>query len=122
LSNGYFFIQGYQISTPSAGRTNLGPFNVPFGTVTNVQELTLGAGTATIAVPSGSQGVCIIPPIGSPPVGVTMKFKTVSGDSGTFISTQQPTEVQWDTANSEVPADIYLVVAGGSITVTVQYL
>jgi hypothetical protein len=52
---------------------------------------------------------------------VTLKMKTVSGDSGTFISTQQPTEIQWDTVNGEVPADLYLVVAGGSIEVVVQF-
>ena len=122
MSNGYFSIQGYQVSTPSAGRTNLGPFNVPFGTITNVQEITISTGTTQIFVQTGTNGVCIIPPIGSPPAGVTLKFKTNSGDSGDYISTQQPTEIQWDTANSHVPSSIYLVVAGGSITLTVQFL
>jgi hypothetical protein len=53
---------------------------------------------------------------------VTLKVKTVSGDSGTFISTQQPTMYEWDVENSEVPANLYLVVAGGSITLGVQFL
>ena len=122
MSNGYFSIQGYQVATPSAGRTNLGPFNIPFGTVTNVQEITISTGTTGIFVPAGTNGVAIIPPIGSPPVGVSLKLKTNSGDSGDFISTQQPSELQWDVTNSHVPAEIFLVVAGGTITLTVQFL
>jgi hypothetical protein len=122
VTNGYFSVQGYQTETANVGRTNLGPFNVPFGPVTEVLTETLSAGTVTIPVPAGSYGVAIIPPIGAPPTGVTLKIKTVSGDSGTFISTQQPTIFEWDTVNTEVPADIYLVVAGGSITVGIQYL
>jgi hypothetical protein len=122
MSNGYFSIQGYQVNTPSSQRTDFGPFNVPFGTVTDVVQYTLAAGTTTIAVPDGTNGVAIVPPIGNPPAGVTLKFKTVLGDSGTFISTAQPSEIQWDEANEQEPANIYLVVAGGSITVTVQFL
>jgi hypothetical protein len=52
VSNGYFSVQGYQTETPSVGRTNLGPFNVPFGPITEVLNQTLAAGTTTIAVPS----------------------------------------------------------------------
>lgn len=81
----------------------------------------LGPGTTTVAVPSGSNGCFIIPPIGSPPGGVTLKHKTVIGDSGEFISTEQPTELAWDTVTPNVPADLYLVVAGGSIEVVVQF-
>lgn len=121
MSNGYFSIQGYQVETAPVGRTNLGPFNVPFGTVTDIATFPLTAGTQTIAVPAGSFGVAVIPPIGSPPAGVTLKFKTVIGDQGTFISTEQPTVIEWDTVNAEVPADLYLV-ASGAITVAVQFL
>jgi hypothetical protein len=122
MSNGYFSIQGYQIETPLVGRINLGPFNVPFSGVGEASQYSQAAGTLSVAVPSGSFGVAIIPPIGAPPAGVTMKFKTVSGDSGTYISTEEPTIVEWDTVNSEVPADMYLVVAGGTIVVGVQFL
>jgi hypothetical protein len=122
VTNGYFSIQGYQTETASVGRSNLGPFNVPFGPVTEVLTETLSAGTATIPVPAGSFGVAIIPPLGAPPAGVTLKVKTVSGDSGTFISTEQPTIFEWDTENSEVPTDLYLVVAGGDITLGLQFL
>jgi len=121
VTTGYFSLQGYQLNTVTAQRTNLGPFNVAFSGVTSVTEYFLTSGTTTIAVPSGSFGVAIIPPIGSPPMGVTLKMKTVSGDSGIFISTAEPTLVEWDTTNSEVPTDLYLV-ASGNITVTVQYL
>jgi hypothetical protein len=121
MTNGYFSVQGYQTET-AVGRVNIGPYNVPFSGVSEVLTDTLAAGTATIPVPSGSFGVAILPPIGSPPAGVTLKMKTVSGDSGTFISTEQPTIIEWDVFNSEVPADLYLVVAGGSITVGIQFL
>ena len=121
MSNGYFSIQGYQIGTATAQRTNLGPYSVPYGGVTFVEEFALTSGTTTIPINSGSSGVAIIPPIGNPPAGVTLKFKTNSGDSGDYISTQQPTLIEWDTVNSHVPANIYLV-ASGNITVSVQYL
>lgn len=121
MSNGYFSVQGYQTETASAGRTNLGPFNVPFGSVTDIATYAMTAETLTIPVPAGSKGVAIIPPIGSPPSGVTLKFKTVSGDSGTFISTEYPSLFEWDTVNTEVPANIYLT-ASGAITVAVQSL
>jgi len=121
VSNGYFSVQGYQIGTATSQRTNLGIFNVPYGGVTFVEGFGLTSGSTTIAINPFSFGVAIIPPIGSPPSGVTLKFKTVSGDSGVFISTAQPTLIEWDTTNSEVPSDIYLV-ASGNITVTVQSL
>ena len=121
MANGYFSIQGYQIATPSASRNDLGPFNIAFGTVDWGQQFALTAGTTTIAVPDGTAGVCIIPPIGAPPGGVTLKFKTVSGDSGTFISTAQPSLIEWDEANEQEPANIYLV-ASGNITVDVRFL
>ena len=122
MSTGYFSIQGYQVETPLGGRVNLGPFNVPFSAVTDVQQFTITSATQTIAVPSGSFGVAIIPPIGAPPSGVTLKIKTVLGDSGIFICTEEPTVIEWDVHNTEVPADIYLVVAGGTITLAVQFL
>ena len=121
MSFGYFTVQGYQTGTPSGGRINLGPFSIPFGNANVVQEYALTAGSTTIPVPATSEGVAIIPPIGSPPAGVTLKQKTVSGDSGEFISTEQPSLIQWDTVNNEVPANLYLV-ASGNITVTVQFV
>ena len=122
MSNGYFSVQGYQVETPTTGRTNLGPFNVPFSPVTDVQQFTSGAATLTIPVPPGSFGVAIIPPIGAPPAGVTLKLKTNSADSGDFISTEQPSILEWDVTNSHVPSNVYLVIAGGTITVGVQFL
>jgi hypothetical protein len=121
VSNGYFSIQGYQIETAAANRTNLGPYNVSFGPVTDITTYNFTAGTTTISVPISSYGVAIIPPIGAPPAGVTLKFKTNSGDSGDFISTAQPFVMEWDRANSHVPANIYLV-SSGNIAVVVQFL
>jgi hypothetical protein len=121
VSNGYFSLQGYQVGTATASRTNLGPFTIPFGGVTFEVEYALTAGTTTVSMNSFSNGVIVVPPIGSPPVGVTLKWKTVLTDSGDFISTQQPSMMQWDTVNSHVPANLYLV-ASGNITVTVMYL
>jgi hypothetical protein len=122
MTTGYFSIQGYQVETPIVGRANLGPFNVPFSGVTDSQQFTITSATQTVAVPSGSYGVCIIPPIGAPPAGVSLKLKTNSGDSGDYISTQEPSLLEWDYLNSHVPANIYLVVAGGTITLGVQFL
>ena len=121
MSFGFFSIQGTQSGTGASNRTTLGPFNVAFGSVTDIRYLVLTTGTTTLPVPAGTQGVAIIPPFGNPPGGVTLKFKTVSGDTGTFISTSMPSEIQWDTTNSEVPANIYLV-ASGTIDVTVQFI
>jgi hypothetical protein len=122
LSYGFFSVQGTQSGTPASNQTTLGPFNVPFGGVGGSSTLTLSTGTTTFPVPAGALGVAIIPPIGNPPGGVTLRYKQVSGDTGSYISTEQPTIHEFDTVNSEVPADVYLVVAGGSIQVTVQWL
>lgn len=122
MSNGYFSVQGYQTETPQGGRSNLGPFNVPFGAAVGIVAEDLSTGTTAFAVPSGVKGVAVIPPIGSPPASVTLKVKTVSGDSGIFVSTEYPTIIEFDTVNNEVPATIYLVVAGGSIEVCLQFL
>jgi hypothetical protein len=121
VTYGYFSVSGAQTGTAAVGRQTIGPFNVPFGDISEVVTDTLSAGTTTIAVPTGALGVAVIPPIGSPPAGVTLKIKTVSGDSGIYISTSQPTIIEFDSTNSEVPANVYLV-ASGSITVAVQFL
>jgi hypothetical protein len=121
VSYGFFSVQGTQAGTAAGNRQTLGPFNVPFGPIVDTVYYTLTAGTQTIPCSPSCLGVCIIPPIGNPPGGVTLKLKTVPGDSGIFISTEEPTIVQWDAVNSEVPGDIYLV-ASGNIDVTVQFL
>lgn len=122
MTTGYFSIQGYQL--PAAGnRINLGPYNIPMSGVGEQLQETVSAGTTTIAVPSGAHGVAIIPPFGNPPAGVTVEFKTVNADTGAFISTEYPTIFEFDTVNAgKVPANIYLTVAGGPITLTVQFL
>jgi hypothetical protein len=122
VSNGWFQVQGAQTGTGSGQRTNLGPFAIPFGSVTDISELDLVPGTTTIPIPEKSGGVAIIPPIGAPPAGVTLAMKTVPGDSGIRISTAQPTFLEWDEANEAEPANLYLVVGVGNITVTVQFL
>ncbi|MGA9527150.1 MAG: hypothetical protein WBS24_03430 [Terriglobales bacterium] len=116
MSNGFFSIQGQQTGTAQGSRVPLGPFNVPFGDVTDIQTVTVNT-TATIAVPAGALGVAITPPIGN--TTPSLKFKTVSGDQGTFIGPGQPTVIEFDPAN--LPADVYLV-SGGSVVVVVQFL
>jgi hypothetical protein len=115
-SNGFYSIQGIQTGTAQGGRVPLGPFNVPFGDVTDIQTVTVNT-TATIAVPAGAQGVSISPPPGN--LTPSLKFKTVSGDSGTFIGPGTPSVIQFDPEN--LPADIYLV-SGGSVVVAVQFI
>lgn len=122
MTTGFFSVQGTQKGTAAGNQQTLGPYNVPFGSVSDVTESILAPGTTAFPVPGGSNGVAIIPPIGSPPGGVVMKMKTVLGDSGTPISTQQPTLLEWDIVNvGQVPANLYLVVSGGGIIVVVQF-
>jgi hypothetical protein len=115
VSYGFFSIQGQQINTQQGGRNPLGPFNIPFGDITDTQTVTVNT-TATIAVPAGCGGVCIIPPAGN--TTPSLKFKTISGDSGTFIAPGVPTVIEFDPDN--MPTNLYLV-SGGSVVVVVQF-
>lgn len=114
-SNGFYSIQGIQTGT-GVGRVPLGPFNVPFGDVTEVLTETVNT-AVTIPVPPGAQGVSISPPPGN--TTPSLKVKTVSGDSGTFIGPGTPSVIQFDPAN--LPANIYLV-SSGSVVVVVQFI
>lgn len=115
MSYGFFSIQGQQINTQQGGRQPLGSFTVPFGSVVDVQTITVDT-TATIPVPAGALGVAIIPPAGN--TTPSLKFKTVSGDSGTFIAPGVPSVIEFDPDN--LPANIYLM-SGGSVSVVVQF-
>jgi hypothetical protein len=118
MSYGFFSVAGIQSGTANGGRTQLGPFNVAFGSQNVIAEYTVNT-TVTVPIPSGSQGVAIIPPIGSGTA--TLIFKTVNTDTGTHISGQQPTIIEWDTVNNQVPANIYLT-TNASMVVTVEFL
>jgi hypothetical protein len=115
VSYGFFSIQGQQINTQQGSRQPLGSFTIPFGSVVDVQTVTVD-GTTEIAVPAGALGVAIIPPAGN--TTPTLKFKTVSGDSGVFIAPGVPSVIEFDPDN--LPANIYLV-SGGSVSVVVQF-
>lgn len=115
MTYGTWQLAGVQSGTAQGGQTSLGPFAIAFGPVTEVSPVLVNT-TATVSIPATAAGVCIIPPIGN--TTPSIKFKTVSGDSGTFIDPGQPTLVQFDANNQ--PANLYLV-SGSSVTVTVQF-
>ena len=115
MSYGFFSIQGQQINTQQGSRQPLGSFTVPFGSVVDVQTVTVDT-TVTIPVPAGALGVAIIPPAGN--TTPSLKFKTVSGDSGVFIAPGVPSVIEFDPDN--LPTNIYLV-SGGSVSVVVQF-
>ena len=115
MSYGFFQIAGIQSGTGSGGEGYLGPYAVAFGSALDIRQIVVNT-TATIPVPTGALGVCIIPPIGN--TTPTMVFKTVAGDTGTRINPGAPSLIEFDSA--AIPANIYLV-SGGNVTVQVQF-
>ena len=118
MTYGSFNISGLQNGLASGNQNSLGPFAVPFSATTFQETITVNT-TATIAVPATALGVAIIPPLAGSAHSLT--FKTVSGDTGVYISAVSPTVIEFDLANGHVPSNIYLV-SSGSIAVTVQFL
>lgn len=116
-SNGFYSVQGIQTGTPP-GRVPLGPFNVPFGDVTEILTETVNT-SATIPVPAGAQGVAIIPPPGNTTPSLEFSMVSLANAVGNFIGPGTPTVVQFDPAH--LPANIYLV-SGGSVVVVVQFI
>ncbi|MGP8180856.1 MAG: hypothetical protein ACLP1E_08775 [Acidimicrobiales bacterium] len=83
-----------------------------------ILALTLAAGDNTIAVPTGTVAVVIVP--GAGVAGV--KYRTVFADSGTYISPTNPTVIAFDAANT--PTSFYLNVAspGTGITSEITFI
>lgn len=117
MTYGSFNVAGIQFPTEGSGSVPLGPFGIAFSNTAQTTTVTVNT-TSTVSVPSTAGGVAIIPNTGN--VG-TIKFKTVSGDSGTYISPNAPSFIEFDTINSEVPANIYLVTSV-STQITLQFL
>ena len=118
MSNGFFQIAGVQTGTASGGASQLGPFTVNFGSVPDSSEIPVNT-TQTVGVPSGSNGVIVIPPAGN--ITPTLQWSTVSlaNAAGNFIAPGTPSIWEWDQAH--VPANLYLV-SGGNVAVVVQFI
>lgn len=93
--SGTLTISGVQ--TVASGEKNIGPLNIPMGTVGSVTDVTLGLGANTIAVPSLSKGCVIVPPAGTTST-VTLTLKGAAADVGVAISSINPTTLTFDTA------------------------
>ncbi len=115
MSYGTFQLAGIQSGTSKGGEVYLGPYAVAFGSAAQVQQVVVNT-TATVAVPTGALGVCIIPPIGNTTPSVSVK--TVSGDTGIFVNPGAPSLLEFDSAH--LPSNIYLV-SGSNVTVQVQF-
>lgn len=111
---GAVYVSGQQIALPGGGQQGVGPFAIPASGVQDTQTVTVNT-ASTIAVPAGCQGVILVPPVGG---SVAWRFKTVSGDTGTYLSQSLPTVITLDPNN--LPSDIYLTSAS-SIAVVLQF-
>ena len=116
MANGFFSMQGTQVFTQQGGRNGLGPFNIPFGPITDTSTYTVNT-TATIPVPATALGVVIIPPTANTTPTVAMSL--VSSGSTFNIGPGTPTEIQFDPAH--MPANLYLL-SGSSVAIVVQFV
>lgn len=111
MTYGTWQLAGVQSGTGSGGEVYLGPYAVAFGSAQKSIPFVVNT-TATVPVPTGALGVCIVPPIGN--TTPSLSVKTVSGDTGIRIAPGGPTLIEFDSA--AVPSNIYLV-SGSNVTV-----
>lgn len=117
MTYGSFNVAGIATPTTGTGYQPLGPFAIPFSNTSEVLTVVVNT-TLTVPVPSSAGGVAIIPP---PANTNTLTFRTVNGDTGTFLSPQSPSFIEFDTVTPHVPSNIYLV-SGASLTLVLQFL
>lgn len=101
--------QAAQWST-AAGQQSIGPFTISGG-LGLAEEFTatpMANGDNTFAVPAGSQGVVVIPPVGN---NTVLTFRTVGGDTGVTINKTTLKVEIFDLAN--LPASVIVHSAGG---------
>ena len=115
-------ITGQQSSLPGGGVQGIGPFSIACSGVQDSQEWVVNT-TATIPVPTiaagyaaNAAGVLLIPPAGG---SVAWRYKTVSGDTGTYGNQTTPTFLNFDFNN--MPTNVYLTSAS-SVIITVQFV
>ena len=73
---GALYIQGQQNDLPGQGDQAIGPFAIPCSGVQYTNPVAISADTRTVPLPSGAQGVLLIPPAAGT---VAWSYKTVSG-------------------------------------------
>ena len=116
---GALYIQGQQTNLPGGGIQGIGQFAVPAsGTQDTPTCQCTAASTFTLALPTSIApvGALVIPP--STASG-TIKIKTVSGDSGIFVSPSYPTWICFDPSN--LPTNLYIT-CSVSQAIVVQFI
>ena len=117
MTFGTWQLAGVQSGTSEGGTSTLGPYAVAFGSARQVQQVVVNT-TATVAVPTGSSGVCVIPPIGNSTPAIQWSTVSTGNASGNYINPGGPSLWEWDLGH--VPSNLYLV-SGGNVTVQVQF-
>jgi hypothetical protein len=112
---GALYISGQQTGLPSGGQQGIGPFAIPASGVQDTQTVIVNT-TATIPVPSGAQGVLLVPPVAG---DVAWSFRTINGDTGTYLNQSLPSFIDFDPDN--YPSNIHLNSAS-SVAITVQFI
>ena len=113
MTYGTWQLAGVQSGTGSGGEIYLGPYAVAFGSAQKSIPFAVNT-TATVPVPAGALGVCIIPPIGNTTPTLEFSMVSLANAAGNFIHPGAPSLIEFDPAN--LPSDIYLV-AGSNVTV-----
>lgn len=114
---GAVYLSGQQMALPGGGVQGIGPFAIPASGVQDTNTWNISTSPISVGVPNGAQGVLLIPPVG----GVTAwLFKTVSADTGTFLSPSLPSFVCFDLNN--IPAHIFMLTGAGTTTITAQFV
>ncbi len=109
---GALYMMGQQNNLPGGGTQGIGPYAIAASGVQDSNTWVVDT-AETVPVPAGAAGALIIPVSGT-----DIRYKTVSGDTGTYQGAQ-PTFLCFDSAH--VPSNIYLTSAG-SVTVVVQFI
>ena len=111
---GAVYVSGMQNGLPGGGVQGIGPFAIPCSGVQNTRDIPVNT-TATVGVPVGAQGVVLVPPATGT---VAWQFRTVNGDTGTFLSRSLPSVITFDPGSE--PGNVYLNSAS-SVVITCQF-
>ena len=118
MTYGTWQLSGVQSGTGAGGEGVLGPYAVAFGSAFDIRQIVVNT-TATVAVPTGAAGVCIIPPIGNTTPSLEWSTVSTGNAASNFIDPGGPSV--WNFDPGHVPSNIYLV-SGSSVTVQVQFI
>lgn len=94
----------------SSGQKIIGPLTITGNeALGQVTDILLAMGSNTVPVPTGAYAVLIVPPTN---YTGTLIYKTVVGDTGSYISPSNPTVIAFDPNNT--PTNLYLVASSSS--------